>query len=133
MSLVFADTSHYIALANSHDDRHSKAVEFSRQFNGRILTTEFVLAELGSWLSRGRDREVFIEIWKSVEGDAETILVPSSSELLRKGMELFSMRPDKEWTLVDCISFEVMRAHGIKEALTADHHFEQAGFVPLLK
>jgi hypothetical protein len=42
-------------------------------------------------------------------------------------------RPDKDWSLTDCISFVVMEDENIKEALTADHHFEQAGFVALLK
>ncbi|MGB9870794.1 MAG: type II toxin-antitoxin system VapC family toxin [Anaerolineae bacterium] len=47
--------------------------------------------------------------------------------------ELFKSRPDKEWSWVDCASFVVMKQRGILEALTADHHFEQAGFVRLLK
>jgi len=45
---------------------------------------------------------------------------------------LYQNRPDKNWSLTDCISFVVMQEHGITEALTADRHFEQAGFVPLL-
>jgi predicted nucleic acid-binding protein len=45
----------------------------------------------------------------------------------------FSVRPDKEWSLTDCISFVVMNERGITDALTSDHHFEQAGFQILLK
>jgi predicted nucleic acid-binding protein len=48
------------------------------------------------------------------------------------GLKLYAERPDKSWSLTDCISFCVMQARGICEALTGDHHFEQAGFVPLL-
>lgn len=44
------------------------------------------------------------------------------------GFALFSARQDKSWSLTDCISFEVMRAHGLHDALTADHHFTQAGY-----
>jgi hypothetical protein len=47
-------------------------------------------------------------------------------------MELCTSRRDKDWSLTDCISFVVMNAEGIGEALTADHHFEQAGFEALL-
>jgi uncharacterized protein len=47
--------------------------------------------------------------------------------------QLFTERSDKEWNLVDCASFVVMRQRGIIEAFTTDHHFEQAGFVCLLK
>jgi len=46
---------------------------------------------------------------------------------------MYQRRPDKNWSLTDCISFVVMQDHGITEALTGDHHFEQAGFVALLK
>jgi len=41
---------------------------------------------------------------------------------------LYKKYADKEWSLVDCISFIVMRERGIKQALTFDRHFEQAGF-----
>src|SRR5208282_5143253 len=47
--------------------------------------------------------------------------------------DFFSARPDKEWSLTDCISFVVMNERGMTDALTSDHHFEQAGFQILLK
>ncbi len=59
-------------------------------------------------------------------------IVPSSSDLFWRGIKLFDARPDKEWSLTDCISFEVMAELGLTDALTADHHFEQAGFRALL-
>ncbi len=56
-----------------------------------------------------------------------------SSEIDDQAWQLFSQRLDKNWSLVDCSSFIVMRQYGIQEALTTDHHFEQAGFSCLLK
>ncbi len=47
--------------------------------------------------------------------------------------QLFSERPDKEWSLVDCTNFVIMQQRGLFEAFTTDHHFEQGGFVCLLK
>jgi len=49
-----------------------------------------------------------------------------------RGLALFGSRLDKDWSLTDCISFEVMSSYGITEALTGDHHFTQAGFRALL-
>jgi predicted nucleic acid-binding protein len=53
--------------------------------------------------------------------------------IYQAGFELFASRPDKGWPLTDCISFVVMTERGLREALTADHHFEQAGFRPVFK
>jgi hypothetical protein len=50
-----------------------------------------------------------------------------------RGIQLYNSRLDKDWSLTDCISFVVMRERGITEALTGDHHFEQAGFTTLFK
>jgi predicted nucleic acid-binding protein len=68
-----------------------------------------------------------------VRADPYYVMVPASQELLDRGVTLYRQRPDKDWSLTDCISFVVMRERGITEALTADHHFEQAGFVALLR
>jgi predicted nucleic acid-binding protein len=60
-------------------------------------------------------------------------ITPADPKLFDEGVKLFESRSDKEWSLTDCISFVVMQREGIAEALTGDHHFEQAGFVALLK
>lgn len=60
-------------------------------------------------------------------------IVPLDSQLLELGLQRMGARSDKDWSLTDCISFVVMEREGIAEALTGDHHFEQAGFVALLK
>lgn len=60
-------------------------------------------------------------------------IVPASQALFRSGFDLFARRPDKEWSLVDCLSFVVMKQRRLKDALTTDHHFEQTGFRALLR
>lgn len=60
------------------------------------------------------------------------VVVPSSRELFEQGINLYDNRSDKGWSLTDCIYFELMREHGVTEALTGDRHFAQAGFLPLL-
>jgi len=60
-------------------------------------------------------------------------IVPLGSQLLDRGMQLMEERQDKDWSLTDCISFVVMKEQGVQDALTADGHFEQAGFRALLK
>jgi predicted nucleic acid-binding protein len=61
------------------------------------------------------------------------LIIPPTQQLFDAGFELYRKRPDKNWSLTDCISFTVMQERSITEALTGDHHFEQAGFAALLK
>jgi hypothetical protein len=69
---------------------------------------------------------------QSLEEDSATKIVRCDSKWFRRGLDHFSSRLDKEWSLTDCISFVVMEANRLTEALTDDHHFEQAGFAILL-
>jgi hypothetical protein len=97
------------------------------------MTSEFVLLEVGNYLSASSARGKFGPFLQSVGADVYTTVVPVSSALLSRGFDLYRDRPDKGWSVIDCISFSRMQDHGITDALTADHHFEQAGFNPLLK
>jgi predicted nucleic acid-binding protein len=60
------------------------------------------------------------------------VIVSDLLPWFEQGLALFSRRMDKSWSLTDCISFQIMQARGIREALTGDHHFQQAGFAALL-
>ena len=72
------------------------------------------------------------EIRSQLQSDPDILILPATQELFMAGFEFFSKRSDKEWSLTDCISFVVMEQNNLKEALTADHHFRQAGFRILL-
>jgi len=132
MTPVFADTSFYVALLNVSDVHHQRALEFLRAPSGPVVTTEFVILEVGNFMRRPADRPYFLALLKDLEHDESSSVVTSSSELLARGVELFRERPDKSWSLTDCASFVVMRERGITDALTADVHFRQAGFSAIL-
>ncbi len=70
---------------------------------------------------------------RDLESDPAVEIVPASKQLFQAGFDLFARRPDKHWSLVDCLSFVVMKQRRLKEALTADQHFVQAGFRALLR
>ncbi len=130
---VFADTFYYLALVNPHDEAHARSVATARAQTIRIITTAWVLVELAGTLSKPPSRAVFANVYHSLRADALTEIVPADPALLDAGLDLFLRRPDKAWSLTDCISFVVMERQYLKDALTHDHHFEQAGFVALLK
>lgn len=132
MKAVFADTFYFLALLNQRDGAHNRAVAISREPGLTLVTTEFVLIELADALCKPQQRDEVMSIYGLVETDPTFRLVRVSTELIQRGRKLYRERPDKEWPLTDCISFVVMQDQGLSEALTADHHFEQAGFKPSL-
>jgi uncharacterized protein len=133
MTRAFADTSFYVALVNPRDALHARANEQADRLRGTVLTTEYVLIEVGNWLARSDDRQVFLDLMTQIRADRRNRVIAGSSTLFELGLDLYAHRPDKDWSLTDCTSFIVMREHGLIDALSADHHFEQAGFTILLK
>lgn len=132
MSDVFADTSFYVALLNVRDAHHDKATEFARGFSEGVVTTEFVIVELGNYLARSAHRMKFVKLVEDLRRRPSTRISPVSTDLLNTALAVYARRPDKAWSLTDCTSFVVMEQMSLSEALTADRHFEQAGFTPLL-
>ena len=133
MKPVFADTSYYVALFNEHDLCHEAAAGFGRELDRPVVLTDLIVVELGNAFCRGRARARFIELVEDLRADPQCEIIALSRELLAAGLKLFGQRPDKEWSLTDCVSFVVMRDRRLTDALTVDHHFEQAGFKALLK
>ncbi|MFC1805895.1 type II toxin-antitoxin system VapC family toxin [Planctomycetota bacterium] len=133
MSERFADSFYYLALWNRHDAYHERAEALSTSVRGGIVTTAWVLTEVADALSGRADRQGAVRLIGALRADPQCRIVPASQDLFERGWRLYAQRPDKDWSLTDCISFVVMRDHGITEALTADHHFEQAGFTILLE
>ena len=124
----------FFALFNPKDPAHTKANLFTREYTGRVLTTPWVLIELADgWAKPSAWRNAFANLWVDLRANPHVAITPCSDRLLSDGVSLFSQRQDKEWSLTDCISFVVMMEEGLTDALTADRHFEQAGFVALLK
>jgi len=133
MKRVFADTFYFFAMLNRKDHAHARAAEWTRAYTGHLVTTEWIMIELADGLAASPGRSSLFRTRQQLLDDSQHLLVPLGMPLYEEGLQLFQSRPDKEWSLTDCISFVVMQREGITEALTGDHHFEQAGFTALLK
>lgn len=90
------------------------------------------MIETGNFFRRTADRPFYLSLVDNLAVDENVQIILASRSLQQRGVELYRQRQDKEWSLTDCISFVVMADHGLTEALTADRHFEQAGFTVLL-
>jgi predicted nucleic acid-binding protein len=132
MKVVFADTSYYLALINSSDRHHSRVCQWTAAWNGAFLTTAWVVAELANAMSQTPNRPFFLSLMRDLQTDPRVTILPPTKEIFDRGLDLFSRRPDKDWSLTDCISFLVMEDYRVPDAATLDRHFAQAGFNVLI-
>jgi predicted nucleic acid-binding protein len=133
MRTALADTSFFIAFLNQRDRHHARALDLMANFPGRIVATEWVLAELGNYLSVRSNRALFVPFVRDMPADARMEVVPAERRQFEAGCALYAARPDKEWSITDCTSMNLMGERGLTEVITCDHHFEQAGYSILLK
>jgi predicted nucleic acid-binding protein len=124
----FADTYALIAWLNARDPDHARVKGYLASFTGLLVTTEWVLVELADAFAAPHQRPAAVDFLRVVRTVPLFEVVGYDPAVYRAGFDLYSRRPDKAWSLTDCISFEVMTRRGLTDALTADHHFEQAGF-----
>lgn len=136
MRRVFADTGYWVALLNHRDELHQKAQDLSKSMGEvYIFTSEMVLAEvLNDFSKRGElFRQTAIDLIETLYSHPNVTVVKQSSSQFQDGFLLYKQRPDKQWSITDCVSFQIMAEYGITEALAYDKHFEQAGFIALLR
>jgi predicted nucleic acid-binding protein len=131
--MIFLDTSFLVAFSTPSDMLHSRARAWIDSLDEPLVTTDFVLFEFVNFVSMPKDRPRAAAMLRWLQSDPTMRVFEATRAWFDVGFALHSARPDKEWSLTDCISFEVMQTAGVTRALTYDHHFEQAGFMALLR
>jgi predicted nucleic acid-binding protein len=133
--VYFADTAFWIALFRARDQYHGEALAWQKHLvrtRALIVTTEAVCFEWLNAMPGTATRSLVVKAFGRIRRDSGIEVVPHSRQLNADALELYAARSDKEWSLTDCDSFTVMSQKSIREALTADNHFDQAGFRALL-
>ncbi len=137
MSAVFADTFYWTALTHPSDSHREQALALERELLGLrlIVTTEEVLVEyLTFFANKGSYWRLHAAaIVRELPLEPGVRVLPQSAETFARGLELYESRPDKAYSLTDCISMQTMRQEGISDVLTHDRHFEQEGFRALFR
>ncbi|MBM4460232.1 MAG: type II toxin-antitoxin system VapC family toxin [Chloroflexi bacterium] len=129
---VFIDTGYVLALVNTADEYHQRAVAVSQTVRPPFITTEAVLTEIGNGLSRSHWRALGYAAIQDLRVDPNIEVIPVDAALFDRAVALYGARSDKEWGLTDCISFIVMQERSLTHVLTTDKDFGQAGFINLL-
>jgi len=133
---LFADAQYWIALLNPRDRHHHEASTLRIKLQlVPLLTTDGVLGEILAFCS---DRGAFVRkagvtLCRNILENPGVEVVAQNRSLVLAGLDLYEQRPDKEYSLVDCISMCLMRERGVYEVLTYDHHFAQEGFLVMLR
>jgi uncharacterized protein len=135
VTALFADTFYWIALADSNDSAHRRALEITAdRATSSIVTTDEVLTEYLNYFSTAPEplrSKAAHGVQRLIAGSVRVI--PQSRESFLAGVALYGERPDKNYSLTDCISMQTMRREGLSEVLTNDRHFEQEGFRALFR
>ena len=137
MPPVFVDTNHYVAMILPDDDLHARAMTIASRIlraGAQFITSDAVLVELLAFFAEKgeRYRRAAVQLVDALEADARTTIVRQTPELFAAGLNLYRRRPDKGYSLTDCMSMTICAQFGVTEVLTHDKHFEQEGFVRLL-
>jgi predicted nucleic acid-binding protein len=134
MRRVFADSLYWTALSHQRDQWHAAAMKASQGLRGaEIVTTQEVLSEfLTAFRHHSSSRRLAARRVHQITSDPRILVISQSDLSFHAGFLLYQARPDKEYSLTDCISMATMRQEGITEVLTHDQHFSQEGFILLL-
>jgi predicted nucleic acid-binding protein len=131
---LLLDSTFIAGLINSRDQFHSQARAFLPMVEtaAEVVITEAVLIEAGNLLHSVRLRQRAAEFIEACFATTNVTIVSVGTELLRKAVDFYRVHYDKDWGLTDCISFVAMKERGLLMAMTADAHFQQAGFRALM-
>ena len=125
-------------MADRRQSRHAQAAGFLQEAinkGARIFTSNYILAELTALLTNPLrfPKKKQILFLADIRSSTLVDMVFVNEIREAEAWKMWEARPDKNWTLADCTSFVIMQERGLTNALTTDHHFEQAGLVRLLK
>lgn len=130
---TFIDTVYILALLNPRDRWHRKAVELAAMRRAPLVTSHAILTEVADALADHRQRQWAYNAIEDLQADPDVECIEIDGTIFAGALRLYRERPDKDWSLTDCMSFVIMREKSLSEALTADLHFVQAGFRALMR
>ena len=138
MSSVFVDTSgwaNFFISTENYSTAAADCVREAQRTRQKLITTNYVIAELVALLGSRYQlpRRMLFQYINAIKAIPSIFIIYIDQAADSEAWRLCQSRPDKAWSLVDASSFVIMKQLGIQTALTTDRHFEQAGFIRLLK
>jgi predicted nucleic acid-binding protein len=133
---TFVDTSGFYALLVERDEMHNRAAQILQQAERRcakFITTDYVLDETATLLIARGFGYLVDPFFQSTLHSKACAVEWTTPETFARAATFLAKHIDQGWSFTDCLSFQAMKAHRLREALTKDEHFEKAGFTALLR
>ena len=133
---VFVDSFAWIAAINKSDNYHEISIRILEELlnnHAKLITTNYVVVETINALSKVELRKTVIGFIDKLEKSPSVQIIKITDEIYNNAWTLYQQRMDKDWGITDCTSFEIMKMFNIKTAFTSDKHFEQAGYILVVK
>jgi uncharacterized protein len=133
---LFVDTSGFFASVVRRDPKHAVARKILRRAAGekrRLVTTDYVLDETATLLKARGEARLVEPLFDRVFQSSACRVEWTDESRFSLVATYFNKHRDQAWSFTDCLSFRVMRDLRLQEAVTTDEHFEQAGFIALLR
>ena len=132
---VFVDSFAWIAAINKSDNYHEMCIRILEELlnnHAKLITTNYVVETINA-LSKVELRKTVIGFIDKLEKSPSVRIIKITDEIYNNAWTLYQQRMDKDWGITDCTSFEIMKMFNIKKAFTSDKHFEQAGYILVVK
>ncbi|MEA2568442.1 MAG: uncharacterized protein QOI24_443 [Acidobacteriota bacterium] len=127
MTTYFADSWFFIALIDRQDAHHRRAIRLA-EATEFFVTSDAVLTEVLNYFCDHGTRSRLAAVEAVRRALRQFSVVSTDRALFKRAVDRYAARPDKQFSLTDCISMVLMEDLGITHVLTNDHHFVQAGF-----
>lgn len=129
--IEFLDTVAFVGVVDRRDQYHGAVTSYLGTFKGKMLTTEWIIVESLDSLAGPAYRSSALGMIDRFRRNPSVEIIGFDLHIYCEAYDLFRNRPDKGWSFTDCTSFVVMKQRKLARALTADHHYRQAGFIPV--
>jgi predicted nucleic acid-binding protein len=132
---IFLDTSGFFAILSPRDDTHAIAIEFlksAKQSKRSFITSDYIIDETVTLLKARGIGHLVGRLFDTFANTSACKIEWMDQERFAMTQSFFRKHLDHDWSFTDCFSFLIMKELKIKQALTKDAHFKEAGFRPLL-
>jgi predicted nucleic acid-binding protein len=133
---IFVDTSGFYTMLVKDDEKHAVARQIlhdARRRKRQFVTTDYVLDETATLVKARGMVHLLASLFARLDGSRALRVEWTDSDRFLKVRALFLKTLDQTWSFTDCVSFQVMRELRLRDSLTNDAHFVQAGFMALLR